>query len=52
MFALLVTAAAAAGFLQVLLVLECGSDELTEHSIHVAFAVWEKTLEEADVSSV
>lgn len=43
---------AAAGLLQVLLVLESSSDELTEHSIHVAFAVWEKPFEEADVPSV
>lgn len=50
MFVLLV--AVKAGFLQVLLVFEGGSDELTEHSIHVAFAVREKTFEEADVSSV
>lgn len=54
MFVLLVTATAAAtaGLLQVLLVLESGSDELTEHSIHVAFTVREKPLEEADVPSV
>lgn len=51
MFVLLV-AAAAAGLLQVLLVFESSSDELTEHSIHVAFTVREKSFEEADVPSV
>lgn len=52
MVVLLVTAAAAAGLLQVLLVLESSLDELTEDSIHVSFTVREKPFEVADVPSV